>query len=642
MEPEYLDDLAALNKDGGDYIRLLRVLAPTSRPQEAMLCELRVFSLGHAPEYFALSYCRQPEDGVAIVEVRGSFEGSFPVSCDLESATRALHEFRPSDWFWIDAVCINQFSNNEKNDQVPRMREIYETAHAGMIWLGIDVQSKVEYTFRGGSTNLVHLEDGDSVFLEIIEPKIGSKEARDADLGLTHGKVMQLARLAERHRAWWCRTWIIQEMVLPTELYVCIGSQVMLWHRLLSASSNWRWYSTDHGHALQAAYHKLRSLDNLRKQWHLSKYSLAIFDLLRLGRESYATDARDNVYGILGLVNPQERQHIQVDYSCAVDQMYAGVTTMLINRYQSIDILLSSFWHKTETSQAWLPSWVVDYRPESYDQRQSLGPSWARNNWSITTEGYKAGGDAIPFPSNNKHALKLHLEAVVLDRVVEISPSEQALSEEYRPGRPHTAWTVPQWLRSWLISAIGLIRSASARKSSPFDPRDILHRTCDTVRILMQAHRWERLPNDFWAPSRLVLEDDRMLDDILLNIEHLNDKIVRERLRNSHVGYRAFDIDIHKLRHKTLFATECGFTGWAKFDPLQSSVELGPSPSHSVRKEDIIVVPRGASMPWVLRETDVDGEYKLITDCAVYGVMDGELMALVKSGHLHTQQFTLV
>jgi hypothetical protein len=478
--------------------------------------------------------------------------------------------------------------------------------------------------------------------LEVIEPKTGSKEARDADLGLTHAKVMQLARLAERHRAWWCRTWIIQEMVLPTQLYVCIGSQVMLWDRLLSASSNWRWYSTDHGHALQAAYHKLRSLHNLRKQWHLSKYSLAIFDLLRLGRESYATDARDNVYGILGLMNPQERRHIQVDYNCAVDQMYAGVTTMLINRYQSMDILLSSFWHKTETSQAWLPSWVVDYRPESYDQEESLGPSWARNNWSITTEGYKAGGDTTSFTTNDEHALKLQLEAVVLDRVVEILPSEQALSEEYRPGRPHTAWTIPQWLRPWLISAIGLIRLASARKSPPFDPRDILHRACDTVRILMQAHRWERLPNDSWAPSRLVVGDDRMLDDILLNIEHLNDKVVRERLRTSHVGYQAFNIDIHKLRHKTLFATECGFTGWAKSDPLQSSVELGPSPSHSVRRDDIIVVPRGASMPWVLRETDVDGEYKLITDCAVYGVMDGELMALVKSGHLHTQQFTLV
>jgi hypothetical protein len=33
MEPEYLDDLTALNKDGGDYIRLLRVLAPISRPE---------------------------------------------------------------------------------------------------------------------------------------------------------------------------------------------------------------------------------------------------------------------------------------------------------------------------------------------------------------------------------------------------------------------------------------------------------------------------------------------------------------------------------------------------------------------------------------------------------------------------------
>jgi hypothetical protein len=32
---QYRENLAALNKDGGDYIRLLRVLTPSTRPREA-------------------------------------------------------------------------------------------------------------------------------------------------------------------------------------------------------------------------------------------------------------------------------------------------------------------------------------------------------------------------------------------------------------------------------------------------------------------------------------------------------------------------------------------------------------------------------------------------------------------------------
>ncbi|GAB7333544.1 hypothetical protein MBLNU13_g05120t1 [Cladosporium sp. NU13] len=149
MEPQYLDDLAALNKDGNDYIRLLRVHTPSSRPKEATLCELRVFSLRHAPRYLALSYCQQPESGIVNIDVRGSVNGLFPVSRDLSAATRAatFHHHRRSGWLWIDALCIDQSSNDEKNDQVPRMGDIYKMAYAAFIWLGNTVARRTASVF---------------------------------------------------------------------------------------------------------------------------------------------------------------------------------------------------------------------------------------------------------------------------------------------------------------------------------------------------------------------------------------------------------------------------------------------------------------------------------------------------------------
>ena len=74
----------------------------------------------------------------------------------------------------------------------------------------------------------------------------------------------------------------------------------------------------------------------------------------------------------------------------------------------------------------------------------------------------------------------------------------------------------------------------------------------------------------------------------------------------------------------------------------QSSSETGPFRGQSVLKDDIIVVPRGASMTWVLREIAVEGEYKLITDCYVHEIMYGGLMSLEESGKVQTQGFTLV
>jgi hypothetical protein len=337
MEPQYLDDLAALNKDGGDYIRLLRVYNSFSILEEGTLCELQVFSLQHAPRYSALSYSRLPESSIVNINVRGSVNGFFPISNDLRSAIRAIHRHRRSDWLWIDALCINQSSTDEKNDQVPRMREIYENAYAGFVWLGNTIaREQAGSVDMEGETHLVHEEDEADLGPQRI---LDIKKTCGSDLGLTREKVMQLLELTERHRAWWCRAWVIQEMALPARLYVCVGSQLMRWDQLVSASHDWLSYSYRDDSIVNECMLKLMRLDRVRKQWQSTKYSLDLLELLGLGAASYATDARDNVYGILGLVNPQDKHRITVDYDCALDEVYAEVTAMLIHKYQSMDVL---------------------------------------------------------------------------------------------------------------------------------------------------------------------------------------------------------------------------------------------------------------------------------------------------------------
>jgi hypothetical protein len=37
---------------------------------------------------------------------------------------------------WVDAICINQFDLEEKNIQVPLMKDIYSKASVVLIWLG--------------------------------------------------------------------------------------------------------------------------------------------------------------------------------------------------------------------------------------------------------------------------------------------------------------------------------------------------------------------------------------------------------------------------------------------------------------------------------------------------------------------------
>jgi hypothetical protein len=436
----------------------------------------------------------------------------------------------------------------------------------------------------------------------------------------------------------------------------------MRWDQLVVACNDWLLYDYHDFFAAHACISKLWRLDRLRQQWQSAKYSLDILELLGLGAESYATDARDIVYGVLGLASPQDKHHIRVDYDRTVGQVYAEVTAMLINKRQSMDVIARSLKRGTEKSQPGLPSWVVDYGSGSYGHKRTpLFRPRVSLGWYMENYGYKAGGETTPSTSNDKNALKLDIEAVFFDRVIETLEPDQSLSaeeeEEAEEGRPRhknegyalaymPQWMqvctvrMPQWLQSWLLAAATLLQSSSERTWPPSDPRHVLQRSKDIVRGLAQA---DVCPETYKNTRyRSTIENNEMLEDVLLSIGNLTDKPVRKRLSSRHANYVLFISDVERTADDTLFVTESGFVGWARCAFRQSSCESRPSSDRSVCKDDIVVVPRGASMPWVLRETDVEGEYKLIIDCAVYGIMYGELMSLVESGQLQTQQFTLV
>jgi hypothetical protein len=49
-----------------------------------------------------------------------------------------------SDFYWIDALCIDQENLGERNHFVARMKDIYESAMTMVIWLGAGVEGAEE------------------------------------------------------------------------------------------------------------------------------------------------------------------------------------------------------------------------------------------------------------------------------------------------------------------------------------------------------------------------------------------------------------------------------------------------------------------------------------------------------------------
>jgi len=97
---------------------------------------------------------------------------------------------------WIDAVCINQRSMEERNHQVSQMGAIYRNAFQVVVWLG-DPAFKMLPAFK------ILSDDGFSK--DLTAGSMSSDEFEEL-------KMLSLLSLCRQE--YWTRLWIRQEVVL--------------------------------------------------------------------------------------------------------------------------------------------------------------------------------------------------------------------------------------------------------------------------------------------------------------------------------------------------------------------------------------------------------------------------------------------
>ncbi|KAJ4129750.1 hypothetical protein NW754_004034 [Fusarium falciforme] len=112
-------------------IRLLRLLPGGG--DGPVKTDLIRESLDNSPDFSVLSYSWGPESDKVPITVQGM---TVMITRNLHQCLLNLRSDTTPLVIWIDAICINQSSNEEKNTQVPLMRDIYKAAREGFVWLG--------------------------------------------------------------------------------------------------------------------------------------------------------------------------------------------------------------------------------------------------------------------------------------------------------------------------------------------------------------------------------------------------------------------------------------------------------------------------------------------------------------------------
>ncbi|KAF8856876.1 HET-domain-containing protein, partial [Acephala macrosclerotiorum] len=174
------------------HIRLVEI--QPGDESETIQCKFHRFPLSECPEYIALSYTWGPPKVYKQILVD---DAPFPLRRNLWwflYYTR-LQNQNQNQLFWIDAMCINQLNNQERNHQVRLMGQIYSMAKSVAVWLG-------------------EAQDDSDLAMDFVETKglapLKAKSGRFQPIwNWSQGKA--LLQLCER--SYWSRVWVVQEIM---------------------------------------------------------------------------------------------------------------------------------------------------------------------------------------------------------------------------------------------------------------------------------------------------------------------------------------------------------------------------------------------------------------------------------------------
>jgi hypothetical protein len=261
---------------------------------------------------------------------------------------------------WIDALCINQSKTTaglaERAHQIGLMRHIYTRADHVLVWMGIEREhTEGVLSFLSDVADAAN-PNGDE---PPVLPRSFHVAYKDS------WKVLHL--LSE---SWWDRLWVLQE--------VGLGQSPMLHHGATSTPFNKALFAINmleaRGHLWNSAGQfeaKVGPFNNpelygfeFKDRYNnrtvmaftpLKQHFVTFTTLLVACRFRSATDPRDKIFGLLGLVPDLVLHALQPRYDESVDKTYIRIAFALMGESQST-LLLS---HTIPNLPSWVPDWTI-------------------------------------------------------------------------------------------------------------------------------------------------------------------------------------------------------------------------------------------------------------------------------------------
>jgi hypothetical protein len=189
-------------QDAAGYLRLLRVLDVNHTENNKVQCEMTTWPINNTPSYHAISYTWGDPRSNTTILINGRV---FQVRTNCEFVLIQAYGFEKTNYYWVDAICINQGNLEEKGMQVSIMGSIYKRAAHVLACVG---------DHAGDSEFLVH---------KLKQRPFTKKRYRGSSptglslrfqLGQRFSTTMRFLHAVDRflERQYFSRLWILQEL----------------------------------------------------------------------------------------------------------------------------------------------------------------------------------------------------------------------------------------------------------------------------------------------------------------------------------------------------------------------------------------------------------------------------------------------
>ncbi|CAI9634610.1 hypothetical protein GT037_004159 [Alternaria burnsii] len=402
-----------IDSENGE-IRLVELLPGCY--DDVIQLNLHMKNLSDKPSYEALSYAwgTTPSSNRAIIN--GCL---IPVRESLDQGLRRLRLGDQPRTLWIDALCINQSDVRERSHQVQQMCRIYKSAQQVVVWLGewpdVDTCLDPEECQRLWLRNL---DDWSLLSTRRVTP---SKQKRKAiSMQLTPVSEHLCQHVVEISKLpWFRRLWIIQEFILSfIHPKVLLGNYVTSSANFFAAITRCleimlRISASPESERRQVKqlYTHLTMLQDLAQCFHA--YSgISLYTTLMMTRYAMATDPRDRIYGLLGIIKYRVAEPIVPDYSKGWPQVLAEATIVMIAEDGLFPYMNGGFaFPLVDGSQERYrtSSWVLDLSQLTHDNDEFSRMSNRINNEShrLISEGVERRRKSLRL-SNDSRTLYKH------------------------------------------------------------------------------------------------------------------------------------------------------------------------------------------------------------------------------------------